>query len=197
MIQEPGEKSISNPRFHQSTLCLLCSCMLFLFASCASSGASSQGSNSNSSTLKPTPTQVVTPTPSVPVISSPQLTYRGHTGPVIGVSWSPDGKRLATCGNDGTVQVFDVSSGHMLWQASVSHYAFAVAWSPDGQKVAGAGSDGTVVILNAANGHQITTFSGQASAIEGLAWSPDSKFVLLVARITASRSGICRQVKLL
>jgi WD40 repeat protein len=43
--------------------------------------------------------------PSVPSLSTPVVTYKGHSGPVINVVWSPDGTRLASCGNDGTVQV--------------------------------------------------------------------------------------------
>jgi len=36
------------------------------------------------------------------------LVYRGHAGPVTSVTWSPDGQRIASGSEDGTVQ---------LWQA--------------------------------------------------------------------------------
>ena len=36
---------------------------------------------------------------------------RGHTGPVTGVAFSPDGKRLASISSDGTVKLWDVETG--------------------------------------------------------------------------------------
>jgi WD40 repeat protein len=37
-----------------------------------------------------------------------QLTFRGHTGVVVGVAFSPDNTRLASCSYDGTVRIWDV-----------------------------------------------------------------------------------------
>lgn len=39
-----------------------------------------------------------------PTIGFTFCTYRGHKGPVHAVAWSPDGKRVASGGQDGTVQ---------------------------------------------------------------------------------------------
>ena len=145
--------------------------IILLLTACGSSNTST-GSKATSST---TPTIPATPTASVPTISTALVTYNGHTGPVIGISWSPDGKYIASCGNDGTVQVWDAKTGAKRWQASISHYAFAVAWSPDGQKIAGGGGDGSITILNATSGHVLATYQHQTGFIEGVSWSPDSK----------------------
>jgi len=36
------------------------------------------------------------------------FTFRGHTGPVASVSFSPDSQRLASGAYDGTVRIWDV-----------------------------------------------------------------------------------------
>lgn len=130
--------------------------------------ASSQG-------IERSATPGATSTTVVPAIATALVMYKGHTGAAIGVAWSPDGKEIASCGDDGTVQVWNARTGQHIWQAQVSRYAFAVAWSPDGRRIAGAGSDATVVMLDAASGRKLATFSGPSGSIEGLAWSPDGK----------------------
>ena len=109
--QDPGEKVARKNLFHCPVLRLLLCCLPLLLAACASSGASSSENKTGTPTPSPVPTQAVTPAtpisprPSASVLSKALVTYSGHTGPVIEVVWSPDGKSLVSCGNDGTVQV--------------------------------------------------------------------------------------------
>jgi WD40 repeat protein len=42
---------------------------------------------------------------------TPLYTYRGHTGEVWVLKWSPDGRRIASASSDGTVQVWDALTG--------------------------------------------------------------------------------------
>ncbi len=39
------------------------------------------------------------------------LTYHNHRDSVWTVGWSPDGKRLASAGSDGAVQIWDALTG--------------------------------------------------------------------------------------
>src|SRR2546429_3738626 len=46
----------------------------------------------------------------LPILST-LLTYRGHSDKVITVAWSPDGARIASASFDGTVQVWNATTG--------------------------------------------------------------------------------------
>lgn len=158
-----------HPVFHTSAYALL----LFLAALISACGPAQTGTPGTSTP----PAPKATPTSGVPAVTTPLIAYTGHTGPAIGVSWSADGKRIASCGNDGTVQVWEAKTGKMLWNTHLGRFVFAVAWSPDGKTVAGGTDDGSIALLNPANGHRLATYSHQTTFIEGLAWSPDSKLL--------------------
>ncbi|MGI8807606.1 MAG: KGGVGR-motif variant AAA ATPase [Acidimicrobiales bacterium] len=90
------------------------------------------------------------------------------------VAWSPDGTRLASGGDDGTVRTWDPATGAEVARfEGHGDWVQAVAWSPDGTRLASGGDDGTVRTWDPATGAEVARFEGHRSGVRAVAWSPD------------------------
>ena len=84
-----------------------------------------------------------TPGASEPAPAATISTYHGQTSTVFALAWSPDDRRIASGGNDSTVQVWDARSGHLLLKYSGhTGTVYTVAWSPDGRRCCASRSAG-------------------------------------------------------
>ena len=119
--------------------------------------------------LPPTPA-----TPSDPL--SPTLTLEGHTGSVWSVTFSSDGKRLASASRDQTIKLWDVATGkESLALKGHTAEVGCVVFSPDGQRLASASTDRTVKVWDAATGQELLTLKGHTFAVVSVAFSPDGQ----------------------
>lgn len=139
-----------------------------------------------------------------PALGTKLAAYTGHTDTVTTVAWSPDGKYIASGGNDGTIHIWEATTGNRIYiyaghlhmvdnQASAT--ITALAWSPDGQRIASCGSYRpdptkdqflpTVQVWEALSGKLIVTYPGHnprdpthSNTTSAVSWSPDGKQIV-------------------
>ncbi|GLA56770.1 hypothetical protein AtubIFM54640_000429 [Aspergillus tubingensis] len=110
-----------------------------------------------------------------------QHASQGHTGPVIRVQPSPTGAFLASSAQDGTVRLWDVSTGTMrrVLQCHTDTRALEVCISPKGRLLAASSSTGLIKIWEVSNGTLQHEFSSNCSVITNcMLFSPDESLFL-------------------
>jgi WD40 repeat protein/serine/threonine protein kinase len=108
--------------------------------------------------------------------------FEGHTEPVFGLAFSPNGSRLFSASQDKTVKIWDLTTGQeALTLRAHTDTVRGLAISPNGYRLATAGADGTVRIWDAAPGeaqrpqHELLNLVGHTEAVFGVAFSPDGR----------------------
>lgn len=93
------------------------------------------------------------------------------------ISWSPDGRWLASDSSSNSLRVWNsqtgtcqnVLTGHTSWIGNV-------CWSPDGKTLASGSEDGTIRIWDAKTGQCLRRFNANRT-LYALSWAPDSQLL--------------------
>jgi WD40 repeat protein/serine/threonine protein kinase len=100
-------------------------------------------------------------------------TFKGHGGKVNCLDYSPDGTRLASSGEDGSVHLWDTATGQQLNSLTLRKLDLpCLAFSPNGARLAVGCSDGTVRVLDAASLQELSILKGHIGRIRALAFIP-------------------------
>lgn len=106
-------------------------------------------------------------------------TLCGHVEGTTSISFSPDGKILATCSAfDMKTRLWDVATGrNTATLQSHSGPVFSVAFSPDGKMLASGNWDKVVNLWDVSTGNRIGSFKAHSGSVLRVAFSPDGKML--------------------
>ncbi len=122
--------------------------------------------------------------------------WEAHANSVTAILFTPDGSRMATASHDGSVKLWEASTGkelqNMRWDKSAAHRRqssrsaeneatffssqfFSAAISRDGKMLATGRADGLIVLWNLASGKPRSVIQGHNGRVSDLAFSPDNR----------------------
>ena len=133
------------------------------------------------------------------VISTPVRTFQGHEKSVYSVSFSPDGRYLATGSTDNTAKLWEATTGRVV-RTFQGHddWVRPVSFSHDGRYLATGSTDKTAKLWEIATGREVRTFRGHDFWINSVFFSPTGRYLATgssdkTARLWETSTG--RQVR--
>ena len=105
-----------------------------------------------------------------------QNRFKGHQDRVWSISFSPDGKYIATASGDKIARLWDLKG--KLIQEFKGHQdeVWSVSFSPDGKYIATASFDNTARLWDL-KGTLIQEFQGHLDTVSSVCFSPDGKYI--------------------
>jgi WD40 repeat protein len=103
-------------------------------------------------------------------------TLRGHTGPVLAVAVTADGRRAVSGSHDNTLKLWDLESGSLLHTLEGHDGGvWAVAVTADGRRAVSGSQDDTLKLWDLKRGVEFSTLHGHADVVWAVAVTADGR----------------------
>ncbi|MFN8418197.1 MAG: hypothetical protein U0528_02955 [Anaerolineae bacterium] len=115
--------------------------------------------------------------------------FAAHTEPILDLSWSPMGDKLATVGSDIVVKTWDQPSTNILSALSLASYPSQVLWRPNSSTEVAVVETPYIVVFDALSGTVITTIDAHSSRAANMwaVWQVDGSALLYSAYNTPNQ----------
>jgi WD40 repeat protein len=108
-----------------------------------------------------------------PTGTRPEKTMDGHTDKVLGVAFSPDGRRLVSASLDGTARIWRTDDDHSVATLEGHHGAvMAAAFDDRAGRVVTGGIDGAVGVWDATTARQLAMMPRHTDTVNNVQFSP-------------------------
>lgn len=108
-------------------------------------------------------------------------TLAGHSANVFGIAVSPDGTRLASLSDDGTIKIWDTRSNQELLSFTTGltekNLSRFISFSPDGKRLVTPAGDHLAKVWDVSSGKELLTLSGHTDEVLATAFSPDGRTI--------------------